>query len=245
MLGVRNMKLLLSTGFVALMLLLGGCGNDEPDVQSPPDSEANGTEDEPEEAEPVEEQEEPAEEEPEEPAEEPGDEPIDPLSFFMSDGSTAHFEGVGNEYATLVLRTDYLEEGYVAQYEDNGGTTTLRVYRLSDDRIDLVKEEGEFYDDYTPTFEELEALEAIATYLEFPLEEGNTIGDRTVIETGATVETPYETFEDAIVLESTSQENATNRWYYVEGFGEVKREYVAQEEGEEEFSVTSSLESVE
>lgn len=224
-----------------MMLLLGGCGDDEPEVQSPPDSEANGTEEEPEEADPVEEPEEPVEEEP---TEEP-DESIDPLSFFMADGSTAHFEGVGNEYATLVLRTDYLEEGYVAQYEDNGGTTILRVYRLSDDRIDLVKEEGEFYDEYTPMLEELEALEAISTYLEFPLEEGDTIGERTVIKTGATVETPYETFEDAIVLESTSQENATNRWYYVEGFGEVKREYVAQEEGEEEFSVTSSLESVE
>ena len=223
-----------------MMFLLRACGNNEPEVQSPPDSDTNMTEEEAEEAQPAEEP-----EEPEDPVEEePSNDPIDPLSFFLADGSAARFEGIGNEYATLAIRTEYLDEGYVALYEDNGGTTMLRVYRLSDDRVDLVKEEGEFYEDYTPTFEELEALEVISAYLEFPLEEGNLIGDRTVIETGATVETPYETFEDAIVLESKSQENTTNRWYFVEGYGEVKREFISQEEGAEDFIVTSSLESI-
>ncbi|WP_422122366.1 hypothetical protein DHX103_11195 [Planococcus sp. X10-3] len=232
------MKHLLSTGVLALMLLLGGCGNDESEVQSPPDSDANVTEEEPEEVEGTEEPEDPAEEE-------PSDDSIDPLSFFMADGTIAHFEGVGNEFATLTIRTEYLEEGYVALYEDNGGTTMLRVYRLSEDRVDLVKEEGEFYEDYNTTFEELEELAVISTYLEFPLEEGNTMGDRTVVQSGAIVETPYETFEDAIVLESKGSEDTTNIWYFVEGYGEVKREFVMQEEGEEEFRVTSSLESIE
>ena len=227
------MKHLLGAGGLALMLLLVGCGNDEPEepaVQLPPGSDTNVTDEDPEET---------------DQAEELASDAIDPLSFFMADGSIAHFEGTGNEFAELTIRTVYLEEDYVALYEDNGGTTMLKVYRLSDDRVDLVKEEGEFYDEYSPTSEELEALEPISTYLEFPLEEGNTVGDRTVVQAGATGETPCDTFDDAFVLESKTEENATNRWYFVEGYGEVKREFIMQEEGEEAFTVTSSLKSIE
>lgn len=238
------MKILMSSGAMVLLLLLGACGNEEleePAVQSPPGSDTVTGED-PEE---TEQPEEPADSDQEAAEEEPDNEALDPLSFFMADGTTAHFEGAGNEFAALTVRTEYLEEDYVALYEDNGGTTFLRVYRISEDRVDLVKEEGEFYDDYAPATEELDVLEAISTYLEFPLEEGGAVGDKTVIQTGATVETPYETFEDAIVLEKQESETTTNTWYFVEGYGEVKREFVTQEEGEEEFSVTSSLESIE
>ncbi|WP_203334757.1 hypothetical protein [Planococcus beigongshangi] len=226
------MKHLLGTGSLALALLLGGCGGQEPEVQIPPGSDTNVTAEDPEDVEQAEQPEEPVSEE------------MDPLAFFMEDGTVAHFKGDGNEFAELTVRTEHLDEDHIALYEDNGGTVILKVYRLSDDRVDLVKEEPEFYDEYNPTPEELEALETISTYLEFPLEEGNTLDDRTVVQTGATVETPYETFEDAIVLESESSENAINRWYFVEGYGEVKREYIAQEDGEE-FKVTSSLESIE
>ena len=255
------MKHLLSTGSLALMLLLAGCGSDEPEepeVQIPPGSDTTVTDEDQEEAEQAEETDETEEatdeteestdetnEETEESAEESNTDEIDPFSFFMADGTTAHFEGVGIEFAALTIRTEYLEEDYVALYEDNGGTTLLKVYRLSDDRVDLVKDEAEFHDDYTPTSEELDELEVISTYLEFPLEVGDTFGERTVIETGATVETPYETFDNAIVLESKESENTTNTWYFVEGYGEVKREFVSQEEGEDEFKVTSSLESME
>lgn len=243
------MKYLLSSASLAL-LLLAGCGDDtpdgpeEPEVQLPPGSDTNVTDEDPEEVEEAVEPEE-TEEADEGSGEESSSDDVDPFSFFMADGTTANFEGVGNEFATLSIRTEYLEEDYVALYEDNGGTTMLRVYRLSDDRVDLVKEEGEFYDDYTPTSEELEELEVISTYLEFPLEEGHTFDEKTIVETGATVETPYETFEDAFVIESSESETTTNTWYFVEGYGEVKREFVTQEEGEEEYSVTSSLESVE
>ncbi|WP_033542886.1 hypothetical protein [Planococcus sp. CAU13] len=228
------MKHLLGAGSLALVLLLAGCGGDEPEepaVQIPPGSDTNVTDEDPEDVEQAEQ------------VEEPGGDEIDPLAFFMDDGTTAQYEGDGNEFATLAIRTEHLMEDYVALYEDNGGTVMLKVYRLSDDRVDLVKEEPEFFDEYNPTLEELEALETISTYLEFPLEEGNTLDDRTVVQTGATVKTPYETFEDAIVLESRA-ENSTNRWHFIEGYGEVKREFISEEDGEE-FTVTSSLESIE
>ncbi|MDE4086036.1 hypothetical protein PO902_13405 [Planococcus maritimus] len=64
---------------------------------------------------------------------------VDPYDYFLEDGSTARFEGYGNEFAEFTLRTDYMEANHVATYEENGGTVVLRVYRLLDDRIELVK----------------------------------------------------------------------------------------------------------
>ena len=65
-----------------------------------------------------------------------------------------------------------------------------------------------------------------------------------VIELDVTVETPFETFDNAVVLEQASEGGGINRSYLVEGYGEVKREFIMEEEAET-FTVTSSLESIE
>ncbi|WP_298827038.1 hypothetical protein [uncultured Planococcus sp.] len=219
----------------ALVLLLGACGNEEPEVQIPPGSDTNITADDPERA----------EEAVSEPASEGEATTVDPYDYLMPDGSTASFLGEGIEYANFTLRTVYLEGEHVAVYENNGGTVALRVYRLSEDAIELVEEQVEFYEDYTATREELEALEPIRTYLTFPLESGMVIGERTVVETETTVETPYKNFEQVVVLESKGEQDSLSRSYFAEGYGEIKREYRMQEEGQEEFVVTSVLEELE
>lgn len=171
---------------------------------------------------------------------------IDPYDYFLEDGSTARFEGYGNEFAEFTLKTDYMEANHVATYESNGGTVVLRVYRLLDDRIELVKQEGEFYDEYTASFEELEALEVISTYLEFPIEEGQEIGDATVVETGASLETPYQNFDNVFMLETIEEEDGSvYRNYFVEGYGEVKREFRGSVDDPDEMAVTSTLASIE
>ena len=220
---------------LALLLLLGACGTEEPEVQIPPGSDTNITADDPEQT----------EEAVNEPASEEEAVTLDPYAYFMPDGSTASFLGEGNEYASFTLRTDYLEDDHVAVYEDNGGTVMLKVYRLEEDTIELVLEQGEFYEDYTATAEELEALEPIRTYLTLPLESGAIIGEWTVVETDAAVETPFENFEQVIVLESEGADGSIVRTYFAEGYGEIKREFRMQEEGQEEFVVTSVLEELE
>ncbi len=171
---------------------------------------------------------------------------VDPYDYFLEDGSTARFEGYGNEFAEFTLKTDYMEANHVATYEENGGTVVLRVYRLLDDRIELVKQEGEFYDEYTASFEELEALEVISTYLEFPIEEGQQIGDATVVETGTSLETPYQNFDDVFMLESfEGEDGAVNRNYFVKGYGEVKREFRGNVDDPDDMAVTSTLASIE
>ncbi|TWT27896.1 hypothetical protein [Planomicrobium sp. CPCC 101110] len=163
--------------------------------------------------------------------------------YFMKDGTTAHFEGKGNEYADLTIRTEYLKENHVALYEDNGGTVVLRVYRLSKNRVELVKQEAEFYKEYKPTVKQLRALKPISVYLKFPMKKGDKVDGRKIVSTQATVSTPYKKFKKAVVFESKSEDGAVYRTYFVKGFGEVKREFILKE-GKNTYKVTSSLESI-
>ncbi|MFP8782049.1 hypothetical protein [Planococcus plakortidis] len=238
------MKYWLGLGGVALTLTVAGCGTEDAVTEEPEEGAAQ---------EETEQDQAPEAATEEEPAEgtsgdshEGGQAAVDPYDYFLEDGSTARFEGYGNEFAEFTLKTDYMEANHVATYEDNGGTVVLKVFRLHDDRIELVKQEGEFYDEYEASFEELEALDVISTYLEFPIEEGQEIGDATVIETGTSLETSYENFDDVFVLESVSEEDGSiNRNYFVEGYGEVKREFRANADDPDEMAITSTLASIE
>lgn len=236
------MKYWVGAGGLALILTVAGCGTQDMSTEQEPEEAA--VEDET--TETVEQPEAGAETEDSTGGDSHDDEvaTVDPYDYFLEDGSTARFEGYGNEFAEFTLRTDYMEANHVAIYEDNGGTVGLKVFRLHDDRIELVKQEGEFYEDFEASFEELQALEVISTYLEFPIEQDQEIGDATVVETGASLETPYRNFEDVFVLEQES-EGSINRNYFVEGFGEVKREFRANPDDPEEFWITSTLASIE
>lgn len=236
------MKNLLSLFGVLLLLLMGACGTDEPPVPEVPGPETDVGD--------------PLDEDDLEGYEDMDDDnsgdshdgsasSYELSDYFMPDGSTAYFEGYGNEYAQLNLRTDFLENNHVAVYEDNGGTVLLSVYRLTDNRIELVLEEGEYYEEYRPTAAELEALEPISVYLEFPIEEGQTFENQTVTETGATLETYYGTFENVFVLQERYETGGVSWTYFAEGYGEVKREYRVNEDDPDELAITSILSSIE
>lgn len=237
------MKYWLGFGGMALMLTVAGCGTQDT-VTEEPEEDTVQEETIQDEATEAEQEETPAEGTSGD-SHDGGQAAVDPYDYFLEDGSIARFEGYGNEFAEFTLKTDYMEANHVATYEDNGGTVVLKVFRLHDDRIELVKQEGEFYDDYTASFEELEALEVISTYLEFPIEEGQEIGDATVVETGTSLETPYQNFDDVFVLESMTEDGSINRNYFVEGYGEVKREFRANADDSDEMAITSTLASIE
>lgn len=224
--------------FVVLMLflLLSACGDDsveDPSIsKNPPTTE--------------EEQPEEVIEEPEEVVAEPEPEPnkIQLSNFFMQDGATATYLGEGNEYASYRARTQWHNDYTVSIFEDNGGSTLLRTYRISDESIDLIQEQGEFYDEFNPTDEELQALPKLSTFLKLPVEAGENIDDWEVISVNDTIDTPFQVFKQVIVLEKTDDTGAIQRRYIVEKYGEIKREFIMNEE-DIEFVVTSTLESVE
>jgi hypothetical protein len=185
-------------------------------------------------------------EEPEDDVAEPEPEPskVQLSNFFMQDGVTAMYIGEGNEYASYSARTQWHNDHTVSIFEDNGGTTLLRTYRISDESIDLIQEQGEFYDEFNPTDEELQALPKLSTFLKLPVEPGQNIDDWEVISVNETIDTPFQVFEQVIVLEKLDDTGAIQRRYIVEKYGEIKREFIMNEE-DIEFIVTSTLESVE
>lgn len=207
----------------AALLLLTGCREEEGPFMVPPGQEEN----------PIE-------------AEASGiTENTEAAAYLMEDGIIAHFSGDGNEFASYTLRTQRLDDQHMATYEDNGGTVMLRVYRLSDEKIELVKEAGEFYNDYEPSVEELAALEPISTYLQLPPNEGDSFDGWTVVSTSASVDTPFALFEQVVVLENHNKDEGTTvRKYLTETYGEVKREF-SYKDGDQTAMVTSVLESIE
>lgn len=164
-------------------------------------------------------------------------------SFFMNDGTVASYLGEGNEYASYKARTQWHNEDTVSIYEDNGGTTLIRTYRISSNSIDLIKEEGEFYEVYNATDDELKNLPKLSTFLQLPIEKGESFDDWLIVDVDLTIDTPFQRFEHVIMLENTNESGSIVRKYIAKEYGEIKREFIMIED-DNEFIVTSTLESV-
>ncbi|WP_052455850.1 hypothetical protein [Bhargavaea cecembensis] len=163
-------------------------------------------------------------------------------SLFPPEGAELHFKGEGNEFAELDISVRLSDGEYVVLDEDNGGVTLRKAYRISEDKIEQVLGKPLEEDEPLPSKEELVAMEPMNTYLALPAEKGAEFEGWTVLGNDETVETPFRTFDGAILIEEKTAD-FTNRSWIVPGFGEVKRESVMEEEGEEPFIVTSILES--
>lgn len=176
--------------------------------------------------------------------EEPQEMGPDLHTYFMPNQSIARFEGMGNEYATYTLETQYLYDDYIGTLEDNGGTVVQRIYRVEENRIVKIFEEAEAYEADFPPFNELESMPELETYLSLPLEEGTAFGGWTIEQVDGTLETPFQTFTDVIMLSQEGEDQSVIEKYFVEGFGEVKRVFRMPGGEGEEFEVISTLQSV-
>ncbi|MFJ7972470.1 hypothetical protein [Psychrobacillus sp. NPDC096389] len=163
--------------------------------------------------------------------------------YFMPNGSIAKFKGEGNEYATYTLTTKHLYDNYVLTYEDNGGTVVERIYYIQADKVSLIAQNGEAYDAKEPSLAELESMQEIEVYLATPLEEGREFNGWKIISTNESLKTDVQPFDDVILIEKTDEQGAITRKYFAKDFGEIKREFIMQE-GDEAFTVTSTLENV-
>lgn len=162
--------------------------------------------------------------------------------FFLEDGSKAHYKGEGNEFAGFTIEVAQPYEDYFVIYENNGGVFLRQIYKVNGDTIETLESTTVNYKDDFPSLEEIEAMKPIRIYLQQPFKEGTTFDDWRITKTDETVETPFRTFENAFIIEQRGTD-VINRKYFVQGFGEVKREAIQTTDGKE-FTVTSTLESV-
>ncbi|WP_318614489.1 hypothetical protein [Sporosarcina sp. YIM B06819] len=163
--------------------------------------------------------------------------------FFLPDGSKAHYQGDGNEFAELDIEVAHPFENYVIIYENNGGALVRTIYKIDRDEIVIIDNQMVESKTDFPSQKELDAMTPTGIYLKKPFTKGTSFGDWTIIDTDVNVETPYQNFDHAIVIEKQDKD-VINRKYFVKGFGEVKRESIMTTDDGSKYIVTSTLKAV-
>lgn len=172
----------------------------------------------------------PAGGEPNEPAP-PEEEELSPGDYFpLTVGSTWQYQGEGMEYASFTREVLYAEGNKGQTTENNGGTVSTTVYKITADAVTEVYFEGE---DYEPT-NKLNSTENISlVLLKAPLKPGTKWTDdrftREIIDVKASVNTPAGKFDNCIKVK-ISNNYSTLYEYYKEGIGLVKREFLVEKE---------------
>ncbi len=60
--------------------------------------------------------------------------------LFLPDGSKAHYQGEGNEFAELDIEVTRPFENYVIIHENNGGSLVRHIYKIEPDKISILEE---------------------------------------------------------------------------------------------------------
>ncbi|MEK5232037.1 hypothetical protein MHB42_09700 [Lysinibacillus sp. FSL K6-0232] len=165
-------------------------------------------------------------------------------SFFPPDGSTAYFQGEGNEFAGYTLRTTFLDAEHIAQLEDNGGVVLLKIYRITNTTIDLVFQEPVDSEPALPSAAEAAAYPVLETILQQPLQVGTSFQGWTIESTNATVDTGTTVYHDVIQL-TRLEDGMTTTKFFVAGIGLIRTEHTMQTAEDEPFVVTSTLQKIE
>ncbi len=166
------------------------------------------------------------------------------LTFFPPDGSIAYFQGEGNEFASFTLQTTYLDPQHIAQVEDNGGVTLLKIYRITDSKIELVYREPVDSNPSLPSISEVAAYPVLETILQQPIQVGTSFEGWTIQSTTAQVDTGTKVYSNVIQVTRTEDQFTTTN-YFAQGVELIKKEDRMESDQEQPFVVTSTLQKIE
>lgn len=166
------------------------------------------------------------------------------LPFFPPDGSIAYFQGEGNEFASFTLQTTYLDPQHIAQVEDNGGVTLLKIYRITDSKIELIYREPVDSNPRLPSSTEVAAYPVLETVLQQPIQVGTSFQGWTIQSITAKVDTGTKVYSNVIQVTRTEDQFTTTN-YFAQGVGLIKKEDRMESDQEQPFVVTSTLQKIE
>ncbi|PIJ99014.1 hypothetical protein [Lysinibacillus sphaericus] len=166
------------------------------------------------------------------------------LTFFPPDGSIAYFQGEGNEFASFTLQTTYLDPQHIAQVEDNGGVTLLKIYRITDSKIELIYREPVDSNPRLPSSTEVAAYPVLETVLQQPIQVGTSFQGWTIQSLTAKVDTGTKVYSNVIQVTRTEDQFTTTN-YFAHGVGLIKKEDRMESDQEQPFVVTSTLQKIE
>ena len=165
-------------------------------------------------------------------------------SYFPPDGSMAYFQGEGNEFASFTLQTTYIDTQHIAQVEDNGGVSLLKIYRITDMAIELVYKEVVVGNPKQLTSQEVASLPVIETILQKPLTVGHHFSGWAVQSTTASIKIGTTDYRDVIQLTRTVDTLTTTK-YFAKSIGLIRIEDTMVTNNEESFIITSTLQKTE
>lgn len=173
--------------------------------------------------------------------EEPEFSALEIQNYFPMDKNAKYvYEGMGNEYASYEVFTEYASLDKIQQRVDSGGTVMTKVFQLKDGKLILLLSKGETY--YRENFldagsesEEILLMEPLENGTTWILEDGR---ERTIANIDTKVSTPSGSYDAIEVV--TSETGGTTMDYYAEGIGLVKTVFLS-----EGIEVSSSLKSIE
>lgn len=162
---------------------------------------------------------------------------LNPGDYFPTTaGSSWQYQGMGNEYASFTRKVLFVSGNIVQIREDNGGTVTASVFKITPEAVTRIFFQGEAYD-------QTNYLNAKPTdntvILKSPLQVGTKWtephGTREIIDLNAAVNTPAGDFTQCLKLR-IDDGNSTSFEYYKENVGLVKREFISGDD-----KISSSL----
>ena len=147
--------------------------------------------------------------------------------FPVSTGSTWEYQGEGNEYATFSRKIVFASGNLAQIREDNGGTVSASVFKISSEAVTRVFFLGEAYSQTnylkSPSNENVVILKA-------PLKVGTKWtepnGTREIVDLKATITAPAGSFTQCLKIKITNKDSIVYE-YFKSGVGMVKREFIS------------------
>ncbi|AMB98612.1 hypothetical protein AWM75_00760 [Aerococcus urinaehominis] len=156
----------------------------------------------------------------------------------------AYFTGDGGEFSSFSRVYDFISGNFVQMRSNNTGTSTMEIVRVTDQSVDLITQQPEFYvrENY---IDRRKKDPVIKSYLKAPLKVGHKWQDgeevREITQLDAPVSLPNGQEAQAIEVTCTTP-NGVSRAYFAPGYGLVKELTVL---GEDYPDATASLTSLE
>jgi hypothetical protein len=162
-------------------------------------------------------------------------------AYFPEQNQIKYFKGIGNEFAEEKEIIFEMQGNYLPTIVSNGGTSMLRIYKLTDKGIYLVYQQPEYYEKNVPDITTLQDRFKEIPILTEPIAEGRVINGWKIISKDKNLLLPIGSIKKAIVLELVNQDGSITRQYWAPKFGLVKKEFYMKDNSGSETLITSEL----
>lgn len=169
------------------------------------------------------------------------DQEISLKKYFPAENQIKYFKGTGNEFAEEQETVFEMQGNYLPTIVSNGGTSMLKIYKLTEKGIFIVYQQPEYYEKDVPAVTSLEKDFKEIPILTNPISEGAVINGWKIVSSKKNLLLPIGSIKNAVVLEQENQDSSISRQYWAPKYGLVKKEFYMKDSSGSEMLITSEL----